>query len=193
MAFHHFEIGFDFNAPDGLNIGIVNLRPGSPPQVQTGIVFGDFEQEDYFCFNGFNMTNGADLFGYAITDGSVTFQIAADAPIMQTAISPIGQPSLVIDPLGQAFETGSPLSFSGGPFPLWAPVVPLVQVVSAGRFQFTVSLTVQGPGGAQTFQVDPEMIVQATPPIDDQESLLATSGRAVMAILCTEPQEMPTT
>jgi len=115
---------------------------------------------DLFCFNAINLTSGATQDSHLIVGGAVIFQAQGSG---QAATSPLSETALQISLLGNAAGLG-PNGLGSGPYPYWAPVVPLNQITQAGNFQVIVSLTVQGSDGSggtmtKTFVVDPEMIV----------------------------------
>lgn len=177
-----FDVGFDWNSTLSssrhlpLFIGLVNITPAEHEPVGSGdIVYDDFAEGDSFEFNLFNLTNGAVLADYSVTAGSVLFRAA---PIDgQTAPTPTHQQPEPVGSIGPAPQTGTSLIFrAGDPFPCWLNITGGT-ISNVGDFLFTVSVSVTGPDDvSKTFVVDPEMIVQATPPVDDPESRLEAAA-----------------
>jgi hypothetical protein len=162
MTAYVFDIGFDWNGSTCQETGKPYLDCGFVPYAtQTGPERG-LQVGDTIGFNGFNKTSGATLAtanSYQITGGTISFQAENTTQAIQ---SPFEITTFDISNLGQATRTG-PSQFFGmnTQFPCWWPVLAPQSIVNNGSFQFSVSLTVQGPDGStKTFLCpDPEMIV----------------------------------
>jgi hypothetical protein len=164
MASFVFDIAFDWNAtPNAANqlplyIGFVNVTSASTPApIGSGPFAYTIAMGDSFFFNGFNITNGGT--GYSISSGSLAF---LPALLGQMNASPIASASLSNNLSGASTQSGSSSIFTTGTFPMWNPVFASQEIINTGSFLFTVSLTIEGPGGTKIFVIDPEMIVQAT-------------------------------
>ena len=129
----------------------------SLPTSISGIQIGDT-----IGFNGFNQTPGAGLSQYLILGGSVAFTPVSGT---QSPASPFNGADFNIYGMGQATQTLVSIALSPTvAIPYWQSLVAPQLIVNNGSFQFSISLTVQGPDGStKTFVLpDPEMVVGST-------------------------------
>lgn len=160
MAEYTYHLGFDWNVSlvnneRPLNIGRVLLSNGAA--VADNLFHPLTATSDFVSFKGFNQTSGADLSGYSIVGGTLTFQAEEST---QAASSPFNVTELHVSSIGPATSLEHSAALLGPEYPIWNPIVPLVQATTSGVFQFVVRLHVQGPNGlVRTFVADPEMIV----------------------------------
>jgi hypothetical protein len=185
-----WEIGFDFDAnadPNNDNLPFlgndlvrvvdgVSVAMGDPLNLHVG---------DQISFYVFNATAEASTQNYSIESGLFTFfeadgastpypfsqqaAIVADGPGPITLSPNIGSSSATIQipSLGQAATTAPSFAFQSD-LPRWEVISTCLPLAVPGSFEFTFSLTVQGPNGTtgtvtKPFRVDPEMIVEAPP------------------------------
>lgn len=157
MSNYCFDFGFDWNASPNednilpLKFGLVDITTANHTAIPLDNNAYYFDVGDTFEVNVWNLTvNTPQLQSFW---GSLSFSGA----------SPIAETSVAL--ASWSYWTGTSTVFGGEDLSAWNACFPQ-NVINAGTFQFTASISVSTPApvSTKTFAIDPEMIVQATPP-----------------------------